>query len=145
MKQMNKQKYMEWLEKFTDIYYEFTDQEDSLYQLEDYQLTTTDKENIKNISTLFGMLATYSKDHSLPFSKTDYTTAYLIKYHNLYYRVGLCVGTGSYCFIERTEDIKKQTIISFTDFENDLSTKESEKSNNYSIKDNLRKVLRKND
>ena len=106
-----------WLEKYTDKYPRFTDDE---FLFEKKVKNVNDKENVEDLGLLFEVINEYANNNYLYAIKdSGYAGHYNIKYHNIGYEIGCMVGQGTLFFCGRTEYIDDN----FIDFEDILLNK----------------------
>ena len=88
--------YILWLEKFTEKYPNFTDDE----WFDDNKISYEDNKNVLKIGLLFYKIRRYARDNFI--YPKDNIESYNIEHNNIGYRIGLIDGQGSFFFCERT-------------------------------------------
>lgn len=114
-------KYITWLDKFTNKYSTFRD-DDFLYDKDN--LSKEDLENVDNLNLLFNGIENYAKDNFIyPYADSDFVNYYRIMYNNFGYEIGVITGQGTLFFCEKTNYIDD----SFIDF-NDIILNKKQKN-----------------
>ena len=90
-------KYINWLEKFTERYPRFTD-DDILYEKK--FKSAEDIDGVNNLSLLYNVIEEYAQKNYIYLEKnSDFYGSYKIKYNGIGYEIGCMVGQGTlfYC------------------------------------------------
>ena len=102
--------YINWLEKFTDTYPKFSS---DTWLYEPDTLSSIDSENVDKLCHFFEAIRKYTEDNFIEMMAHTHTYGEYscIKYNNNWYEIGICVGQGSFVYVERIEP--QDTFIDF--------------------------------
>ncbi|MBQ8891627.1 MAG: hypothetical protein IJ068_02050 [Bacilli bacterium] len=114
--------YIKWLERFTNKYDKFQDDE---FFYDKKHLSDEDLDNVNNLSLFFDAINHYaSLNYIYPKKEFDFTHYYQIKYNGIGYEIGVITGQGTVSFCERTYNITDE----FIDFNDIMINKPQEKT-----------------
>ena len=119
--------YILWLEKFTQKYTQFRD-EDFLYNIyKNKDITKEDLENMDYLGLLFEGIYEYAENNYIfPISDSNYTSFYKIKYNNIGYEIGSISGQITQFYCKRVNG----NIDNFIDF-NDIILNKKQPNTDY--------------
>ena len=97
--------YIKWLEKFTEKYSDFCD-DDFLYN--DGSISVKDKENVEKLDLFFKGISMYAQNNYI-YAKTQNSLVfgnyyYNITANNITYEIGMMFGQGTICYCNRYDD-----------------------------------------
>ena len=103
--------YIEWLYNFTKRHSCFSD---TRWDYEDPRtISDEDYEKVNMLDKFFGAIEDYYSKNLLPANGVGlHERWYTIKYKDVYFDIGVCIGQGAYNYVERYED-KPERYIEF--------------------------------
>lgn len=105
-------RYINWLERFTEKYPRFTD-DDFLYNKK--IKSAEDIEGIKCLNMLYNVVEQYAQKNYIYLTKnSEYSGSYQIKYNDIGYEIGCMVGQGTLFYCGRVNN-PDNTFIDFND------------------------------
>ena len=126
--------YINWLEKFTEKYPHFSD-DDFLYHKKNKK--KDDIEKVKNLDCLYRIIDKYAQDNYIYQDNDEKNTiSYKIKYNNIGYEIGVMYGQGTFFFCDRLNYIDG-TFIDFNDILNNIKQPNTDKINQLFEKINI--------
>ena len=108
----SKTNYIEWLERFTEKYPRFTD-DDFLYNKK--IKSSEDIDGINCLSILYDVIEEYAQNNYIYLTENnEYSGSYKIKYNGIGYEIGCMVGQGTLFFCGRINN-PDNTFIEYND------------------------------
>ena len=119
-------KYITWLDKFTQEHPSFSD-EDWLYHPD--EISEQDLKNVEILPYMYGVIMEYAEKHNIEANPCCFGNYYNIKYNNIGYEIGVMHGQGAINFCKRVsldEEINEDRFIDFEDIINEQNKISSE-------------------
>lgn len=101
--------YINWLEEFTRKHPKFMDIEFS-----ENSLSPIDLANIEDYKLFFSGIDGYCRRNYIPSNPDDYGYFYYIKYHGVFYKVGVACTHTSFFYCEKLNRCKSKNVVDFS-------------------------------
>lgn len=100
--------YMEWLYEFTKKHNSFAS---ITWLYESHCISQEDNCKVEKLQYLFGALEKYYTKNLLNMCSDKCDAYFVIKYKDIYFQIGLCVGQGSFYYVERIETTNSEYVL----------------------------------
>jgi len=114
--------YFDWLYEFTKSHKKFSDT-DWLYDR--VSISEDDYSQVELLTDFFTAIEEYHRENLLEANAQGYAAWYNIKYKDVYFAIGICVGQGASNFVTRYENPEEMEGEPFIEFEYILENKEA--------------------
>lgn len=111
-KLVSNDEYMRWLERFTEAYPNFCD-DDWLYSPE--SLTEEDYNQVQELQYFFDGITQYALSNGINTKSIEYGFELFVKFNNIGYKIGIMSGQGTIMYVQRCEVPSEESFVDFND------------------------------
>ena len=110
IKMISDESYIRWIEDFTNTHSEFSSDD---WDYKPDEISPEDYANVVDLDLFFRAISNYVEDYYLVSRVTPqgfYDNYFVLKFNNVAYLIGLCVGQGAFTYCHRLNSIPENCI-----------------------------------